>query len=257
LPVPDDFAALLEPLCYVASEAAEIALSERENLIREIKPDGSIVTSADKKVELMLREELPKLIPGSAFWGEEFGHESDQGNGVWLVDPIDGTSNFSYGSPLWGVSIAYGRAGVIELGCVLIPDFNEIYLGARGVGAFLNGEPMPPIPAGPVRPEELVSFNDSVDRVMNRSAIPGKRREHGAFVIAGTFVATQRLRGLIAVKEKLYDVAACALFCQELGAEVRWADGGALDFAPYFDDRKFEKPWLIFPAGSEFVYPAS
>lgn len=245
------FAALLEPICHIAFEAGEIALEERKNLQRELKPDGSIVTSADRAVETYLREALPQLVAANV-WGEEFGFEPENESGLWAVDPVDGTSNFTFGSALWGISIALLRHGDVRAGCVILPDLNEIYLSAEGHGVFLNGEPLPPIPAGAVQREELVSYNDTIARNLKESKIPGRRRDLGAFVVSGTFVATQRFRGLIGKNEKLYDCAPCILFARELGADVRYADGSEFTCGDLICDVKIGKPWIIFPAESGF-----
>lgn len=251
-----DTSSLLEPLCHIAFEAAQMALDERAaNLKRELKPDGSIVTSADTKVEQLLRKRLPKLLPGSNVYGEEFGHEPDEGNGVWLVDPVDGTSNFAFGSPLWGISIGLAVSNAIEIGVIVLPDLEEIYVGAKGFGAALNGDPLPPIPSAPFRPEELCSYNEHVLKFIPRAKMPGKMRCSGAFVVDGCFVATQRYRGLVGRNEKLYDVASSVLMGFELGAEVRYVDGSPFDVAHLLQDKKIEKPWFIFPADTGFVVP--
>lgn len=251
--MPNDFASLLQPLCELVFQASEIALDERPKMKRALKPDGSVVTSADVAIEEFLRPKLAELKPGSTIWGEELGHAFDEGNGVWLIDPIDGTTNYSFGSPLWGISVAFAHSGELELGAVMLPDLNEIYLVARGMGATVNGEPLPSIPEGEIRQEELVGACDHVTAIIRRDLIPGKLRCSGAFVVEGAFVACQRMRGLIGIREKLYDVAPCILMANELGAEVRYADGSPLIVADHFDDQKFGKPWIIFPRNSGFV----
>lgn len=250
-----DVPKLLESLCHISFEAGEIAQHEREHLEREQKPDGSIVTSADRKVEIYLREALTQLVPGSTVWGEEFGYARDEGHGVWLVDPVDGTTNFAFGSPLWGVSICLAHENELQLGAVFLPDLNELYLAAKGQGAFLNGEPLAPIPPAPFEPYEICGYCESVSKRIPRASIPGRMRCTGAFVVEGAFVATQRYRGMIGIRERLYDVAACVLLNQELGADIRYADGRPLDIAAMLEPVKFETPWIIFPAGTEFLVP--
>lgn len=247
---------LLDALCHAAFDAAEIAQTERDNLERRLKPDGSIVTSADEKIEVFLRERLVELVPGSNVWGEEFGFARDEGNGLWLVDPIDGTSNFAFGSPMWGISIAFAKEGKIEVGAVMLPDLNELYVAVAGHGAFLNGEPLSPIPPAPFEPYEICGYCDSVVKRLGRDGLPGKMRCAGAFVIEGAFVAAQRYRGMIGMREKLYDVAASVLLCQELGAEIRYADGTPFDIGPLFDGGIIENPWIVFPANTGFVVNA-
>ena len=241
-------AELLPELAEIVLQAGKIAQEKRLELKTQLKPDGSILTNADQAVEEFLRERLTHLIPGSTVWGEEFGHENEGAGGQWLVDPVDGTSNFSFGSPLWGVSVGLMSDAQIDLGAVFLPDLDELYLSARGGGVTCNGKPLPPIPPGPVQRHELVSYNDQV--LSKYSDLPGKMRHAGAFVIDGCFVAQQRYRGLIGIRERLYDIAACVLFGLELGADVRYADGTPIDFVALQANVKIRQPWIIFPKES-------
>ncbi|MEQ1932834.1 MAG: inositol monophosphatase family protein, partial [Fimbriimonadaceae bacterium] len=141
---------LVGPLEDLAREAGHIAASARANLKREIKPDGSVVTNADREVELFLREALVKLVPNTTVWGEEFGHAEPGSAGLWLVDPVDGTTNFATGSPQWGVSIALAVGDEIRLGAVALPDYGEVWIGGIGRGVSVNGKKLAAIEGGPI-----------------------------------------------------------------------------------------------------------
>ena len=246
--VPDQLASLGE----IMDRAADLALRIRSEMTIQLKPDGSIVTEADKAVEAFLREELPKRWPGSTFWGEEFGRDEIGREGYWLVDPIDGTSNFAFGSPLWGISVALAVEGQITLGAVWLPDLNEKYLAGLGKDAFCNSMPLAPIPPGPVERHQLVSYNEVILRHYSHEKMPGKIRCAGAFVVDGTFTARQRYRGMIGRNEYLYDSAACMLINSELGADIRWANGDPLPVQELLEGRRFDQPWLIFPEDSGY-----
>lgn len=235
-----------------ARKAGAIAQQARRELKRELKPDGSIVTNGDRIVEEYLRKELPKLVD-APIWGEEFGYATENANGVWTVDPVDGTTNYSFGSPLWGVSIALVKGDSIEMGAVYLPDLDEMYLASRGNGSYCNGQRLSAIPTGPIEKFETISYNDNVLQRCPGEKLPGKMRCSGAFVVDGAFVAQQRYRGLIGVREKLYDMAACVCICRELGAEVRYLDGEALSVSALREDKAIAKPWVIFPGKSEFL----
>ena len=244
---------LLADLGSIVEQGGRLAQEIRaKGLARELKGDGSIVTEADREVERLLRRELVSLVPGSTVWGEEFGFEAAGESGLWVVDPVDGTSNFSFGSPIWGVSVALVQGDEILLGAVALPDLGETYLAAKGEGSFQNAKPMASIPPGAVRPEELVSYSDGFLRQYAKSDLPGKMHLAGAFVVDGTFTAAQRYRGLLGYKERLYDVAACVLLCQELGAEVRYTDGSPFSVAEATRPSQIGRPWMIFPRDSEF-----
>ncbi len=232
--------------------AGLMAQEERKSIERELKPDGSIVTNADRAVEAWLRKELVELLPGTSVWGEEEGYSQEASQGLWLVDPIDGTSNFAFGSPLWGVSVALARSGEILAGAVALPDLGELYGASKHGGATINGEPLPRLIHGPIHDEELVSFSDGLLTKYPDIRWPGKMRYSGAFVVDAMFVAAGRLRGMIDYKCKLYDIAASIIICSELDADIRYADGSPLVIDDIQTDCRIGKPFLIFPRGSGF-----
>ncbi len=236
----------LDELERVTREAGRIAQRERDALKRELKGDGSIVTNGDRAVETFLRPALKALAPGSEVWGEEFGYDPEGQGGLWAVDPVDGTSNYAYGLPGWGVSIGFIQGPDILAGAIFLPDHDEMALGQKGELPTLNGEPMKPIKPGPIQKYELVSFCDDVVRVVSVPP-PGKMRCTGAFVIDGLYTCTQRFRGLVGLKERLYDVAGTVLFAQELGAEIRYVDGTPLTVEEMKNGQQIPKPWIAFP----------
>lgn len=243
---------LIRELERAVREAGRIAQDSRRNLERELKPDGSVVTNGDREVEEFLRRELATIQPGAPVWGEEFGHDEEGPMGLWTVDPIDGTTNFAFGSPLWGVTVGLVVGDAVEYGAGFLPDLDEMYLAGRGQGAFCNGQAMPPIPPGPIQKHELVSYCDTVVKRFPRQKWPGKMRCTGSFVVEGTFVAKQRYRGMVGIREKLYDVAGSVAICTELGADIRYADGRVFSIAELTANRPISEPWYIFPADAGF-----
>ncbi len=209
------------------------------------------MTPADEQVEIFLRAELAKLIPNVGVYGEELASTQEEENGLWCLDPIDGTSNFAFGSPLWGVSVGLIRGEDALLGLVYLPSLNEMYMAAKGHGATLNGKPIPPIPPGIVLPQHLMSYPDRIMRMYNPKQIPGKMRHTGAFVIDAMFTCVQRFRALLGVREKLYDVAASLCIAGEVDAEIRYADGAPLLLEPLKNpNSKLERGWVILPKES-------
>lgn len=238
-----DLSTQLSQLVSIVTEAGEKAKSLRASLHTELKPDGSIVTNADKQVEAWLREVLLDIAPGASFWGEELGYDPPSEQGQWLIDPIDGTSNYRYGAPYWGVSVALAVHGELVLGAVSLPDLGEVYSAAKGHGAFLNGNPLPDIAPGVILAHELVT----VDNVPNGASVPGKKRVTGALVIDGTFTVIQRFRAFFGRGQYLYDMAAVWLMATELHAEVRYADGSPFTVADLQYPRRLEQVWTISP----------
>lgn len=242
--------ARLAELEALTRKAGAIAQAERKHLRSELKADGSIVTQADRAVETMLREELPKLVADAGIWGEEFGNDGSGPGGLWTIDPIDGTSNFTFGSPLWGVGIALVQTDGVELASVFLPDLDELYVMGRDRGTWLNGQRLGPISPGRIEPYHLVAFDEGVLRVVDR--VPGNMRVAGAAVVDGAWTAAQKFRGLVGVDERLYDVAPGMGLCAELDADVRYLDGRPLDFGLLMADAKIRDPWIAFPKNSHF-----
>lgn len=114
---------------------------EVENLQVSMKGPANFVSAADKRAEEVLYEDLNKARPGYGFIGEEGGTRegTDQSN-VWIVDPLDGTTNFLHGLPQFAISVALQREGAIVAGLVYNPVTEDLFLAERGKGAFLNDQ---------------------------------------------------------------------------------------------------------------------
>jgi myo-inositol-1(or 4)-monophosphatase len=102
-------------------------------------------------------------------------------------------------------------------------------------------------------PSQLVSTETDILKKHREQRLPGKARISGAFVVAGTWVASGRFRGLIAEGEHLYDVAACIVINRELGADVRYANGAPFDESALVTPVKIRPAWIIFPPESGFL----
>ncbi len=116
-------------------------LGEIENLQVSLKGPANFVSAADRRAEEILYEELTKARPGYGFIGEEGGTRAgaDKTN-TWIVDPLDGTTNFLHGIPQFAISIALEREGVLTAAVIYNPANDELYVAERGKGAFLNDQ---------------------------------------------------------------------------------------------------------------------
>ncbi len=136
--------ALLNVMVAAARKAAR-SLSrdfrEVEHLQVSVKGPGNFVSAADHRAESILREELAKARPGYGFLGEEGGLVvgTDQTH-TWIVDPLDGTTNFLHGIPQFCVSIGLERQGTMVAGVIYDPIADELFTAERGKGAFLNDQ---------------------------------------------------------------------------------------------------------------------
>jgi len=114
-------------------------LGEVENLQVSVKGPRNFVTAADRRAEAIVHEELAKARPDYGFLGEEGGaHEGADKSHRWIVDPLDGTTNFLHGIPHFAVSIALERNGAIVAGLIYNPANDDMFIAERGKGAFLN-----------------------------------------------------------------------------------------------------------------------
>ena len=114
---------------------------EVENLQVSLKGPANFVTAADRRAEETLRAELAKARPGYGFLGEEGGrHEGTDKTHTWIVDPLDGTTNFLHGIPQFAISIGLERDGAIVAGVIYNPVTDELFTAERGKGAFLNDQ---------------------------------------------------------------------------------------------------------------------
>lgn len=236
-------------------QAAEMALSRQRMSGHELKEDGSVVTEVDREVERFLRAELGPLTPGAGIWGEEYGFAEPTEAGYWVIDPIDGTSNFAFGLPLWGVTAGYLIHGKIEWGAMNLPALGWSFVARRGQGATLNGQPMRPIAPGPILDHQLVGYGDSIPtNVVGGKVIPGKVRHVGSFVVEAAFMAVQGLRAMLTSRCNLYDCAGGFAVLRELGAEVRHLDGTTWDEVEGCKPQRLP-PLAAVPRGSNFPFP--
>ncbi len=212
-------------------------LGEIENLQVSIKGPGDFVSAADVRAEKVLFEELSRSRPGYGFLMEEGGEiEGADKSHRWLVDPLDGTTNFLHGLPIFAVSIALEREGQLIAAVVYNPATDEMFVAEKGQGAWLNNRRLR-VAARRDFADALVGcgiphlgrasqhprFKVELSSVMARA---GNVRRMGAASIDLAMVAAGRLdcfweRGLAP-----WDMAAGIVLVREAGGYVTNADGG-------------------------------
>ena len=218
LTLTDDLAVALT----LAGEADLIAMERyrAQDLDVQLKPDRTQVTDADKRVEKMVRDHLASARPHDSVFGEEFGVTGEvtaQSNRQWIVDPIDGTSNFVRGVPIWGLLLALVIDGVPQLGVVSAPALGRRWWGATGHGAWMQQD------GGEARRLAVSGVDDLADASLSYNSLKG-------WDDAG------RLDPLIALSRQVDRTRAYGdLWAYMLVAE------GAVDIAGEFD----LKPWDI------------
>tara|TARA_Y100000590_G_scaffold391901_1_gene468939 strand:- start:492 stop:1280 length:789 start_codon:yes stop_codon:yes gene_type:complete len=128
--------------CRKASKAIIRDFGEIENLQVSLKGPGDFVTNCDKKVEKILIEELQKARPNYSILSEEIGKIKNDESFTWIIDPIDGTSNFLHGIPHFAISVGLEHNNEIICGIIYDPIKDEMFTGEKGNGSYLNNQRM-------------------------------------------------------------------------------------------------------------------
>ena len=188
----------------------------------ETKPDLTPVTDADRAVERALRERIGAARPGDGVFGEEEGDDSGYGSVRWILDPIDGTRNFSRGIPVWATLIALEREGVLTAGVVSAPALGRRWWASRGAGAFANGEPIRVSAVAALR-DAAVSCSHARDLAVLEPHV-WHARGIGDFW-QHVLVAEGALDAAVDAELALWDYAAVELIVAEAGGRVTARDG--------------------------------
>ena len=126
--------------CRKAAKTLIRDFGEIENLQVSLKGPGDFVTNCDKKVEKILIEELQKARPNYSILSEEIGKIANDTSFKWVIDPIDGTSNFMHGIPHFAISIGLEHDGEIICGIIYDPIKDEMFIAEKGNGSFVNNK---------------------------------------------------------------------------------------------------------------------
>ncbi len=224
----------------VALDAARTAgriIVKRRAQIREIKVKGErdIVTDADLAANAAIRSIIERAFPDHAILSEEDPGPEPGSEYLWIVDPLDGTTNYARGYPVFSVSIGLAQRGRPIVGVVYDPLRDECYYAARGEGAFLNGAPIQPSRVSKLenavigfelareqglRDEGLQWFAQLISR-----SVTG--RIGGSAALSLCYVGAGRLDAYYHFSLNAWDVAAGMLIAREAGARVSHLDGRA------------------------------
>jgi myo-inositol-1(or 4)-monophosphatase len=247
--------ALLNVMIAAARKAARALkrdFGELEKLQVSLKGPANFVSAADKRAEETLFTELTKARPGYGFLGEEGGQRDGADKSHrWIVDPLDGTTNFLHGIPQFAISIALERESAIIAGLIYNPANDEMFIAEKGKGAFMNEQRIRV--AGRKRLNEAViacglPHHGRGDIALARKEISAVQEEvaglrrFGAAALDLAWVAAGRLDGYWERDLKSWDMAAGLILLREAGGFVNDCDGG---------DDMFAKGHIV--AGNEFI----
>tara|TARA_A100001037_G_scaffold304287_1_gene340621 strand:- start:901 stop:1701 length:801 start_codon:yes stop_codon:yes gene_type:complete len=225
---------LITKACMKASKALIRDFGEIENLQVSAKAPGDFVSSADKRTEKILIEELQKAHPEYGIISEEKGliNKSNDKN-RWIIDPIDGTMNFLNGVPQFAISIGYEENREIKCGVIFNPITNEMFFAEKGNGAYLNNsrirvsnkkklEDSLLVTGGPKKESKIK--NKIFSEYVSVSKEVSNVRKFGSASLDMAYVASGRFDGYWQRELNYWDIAAGIIIVKEAGGFVNFFD---------------------------------
>ncbi len=205
------------------------AVAERQrkdfgHMASEAKADGSLITACDRWSDETLVQGLDRLYPGEGVLSEEGRKLVPSSSAYWVVDPLDGTTNFAAGIPYWAISLARFEGGVPVLAVLDVPPLRQRIIAVRGVGAWRNGKPLKP-PGNEAQAAgcaSLCSRSIGVLQKLPDRRFPGKIRLLGVASLNLVSVAMGQTVMALEATPKIWDLAAAWLVLSELQCPLRW-----------------------------------
>ncbi len=227
---------MLEDAIEAAQEAGKVLSTyfERIGLEHEVKDDKSFVTKADKEAEEVIVSLITQRYPDHGILGEEGSEVNPQAEFQWVIDPLDGTSNFINGIPIFGVSIAVVQAGVPVVGVVYSPLTHSLYAAEKGKGTTYNGKQVrvsvQEASAGLVTLGPGVGERQRVRELFGATAPYFKSaRFLGSTAMELAYIARGGTEGYVCLGLKPWDYAAGRLLVTEAGGRITDFNGNDCD----------------------------
>lgn len=217
----------------------------------DLKGDKNLVTEVDREAERLIVEHLLGCFPDYTIIAEEGEYLPGNSPFRWIIDPLDGTTNYAHGFPWFCVSIGLEAEGELVVGVIYNPMSDELFTATRGGGAFMNGRRLKVSTRSPLQnallgtgfPYDCATdpANNFANFIAFQKVARGIRRA-GAAALDLAYVAAGRLDGFWELKLKPWDVAAGVLLVREAGGMVTTFDGSPYDV---FNDRILASNGLI------------
>jgi myo-inositol-1(or 4)-monophosphatase len=203
------------------------------------KGEVDLVTEVDAEAEQVIRNELLGSFPTHAMLAEEGGELAGEADARWIVDPLDGTTNYAHGLSIFCVSIALERAGEVVLGVVHDPMGEETFIAERGRGATLNGDPINVSDTGELiraliatgLPYDRAEMPEALELFGRFAATTRGMRRLGSTALDLCYVAAGRLEGYYERGIWPWDLAAGSVILEEAGGRLTNYRGDKLDLA--------------------------
>ena len=231
------------------------------NISASNKSDGSLITSCDLWSDKTIVDGLASIAPGEGVLSEEGGKCIPKTKAYWVVDPLDGTTNFAAGIPYWSISVARFVNGRPQSSFLVIPTLKKKFVSIKGQGVWLNNEKIDPNKNN--HQSECISLCSRSIKILQKkpeTVFPGKIRLLGVSSLNLTSVAMGQTFGAIESTPKIWDIAAAWLLLEELNCSIDWLETNPLNLVsgqnlsdvnfPLIACREIEKIKILKPWGN-------
>jgi myo-inositol-1(or 4)-monophosphatase len=228
----------LEISADIAREAGALLATYFERRVAfELKGEYDLVTEADRASEALVVERLRSHFPTHSIVAEEGGGHQGSSEYCWYVDPLDGTTNFAHGFPMYNVTMALEHAGQLVAGVIFDPERNEMFASERGSGAYLNQRPIHVSKVARLEDTLVATGFPSLKRHQNVNVhfyyqlamITHGVRRAGSAALDLAYVASGRLDAFWEFGLKPWDMAAGILLIQEAGGKCSDMHGAPME----------------------------
>ena len=195
------------------------------NISASNKADGSLITSCDLWSDKTIVDGLASIAPDEGVLSEEGGKYIPNTKAYWVVDPLDGTTNFAAGIPYWSISVARFVDGKPQSSFLIIPTLKKKFVSIKEKGVWLNNQKIEPNNNN--HKTECVSLCSRSIKILQKkpnSIFPGKIRLLGVSSLNLTSVAMGQTYGAIESTPKIWDIAAAWLLLEELNCSIEWLE---------------------------------
>ena len=215
----------LRELDSLFKEVSQRQIKDFGNISASNKSDGSLITSCDLWSDQTIVDGLASIAPDEGVLSEEGGKSIPQTKAYWVVDPLDGTTNFAAGIPYWSISVARFVDGKPQSSFLIIPTLKKKFVSIKGKGVWLNNKKIDPNKNN--TQSECVSLCSRSIKILQKnpnSIFPGKIRLLGVSSLNLTSVAMGQTFGAIESTPKIWDIAAAWLLLEELNCSIEWLE---------------------------------
>ncbi len=230
----------------LVDEIGKRQLQDFGQINSDIKPDGTLITECDRWSDKTIVQGLATIARGEGVLSEEGNKSIPSSSEYWVVDPLDGTTNFAAGIPYWAISIARFTNGQPETALLDIPALKKRILAIRGKGVWLNNKPLKPESRLQKNSDciSLCSRSIKVLQVKPEQTFPGKIRLLGVSSLNMTSVAIGQTIAALEATPKIWDIAAAWLILEELNCLINWLETNPKDIRPGTDLTSVNFPLL-------------